>query len=72
MHEPDPFGVVLTGPRFGRILARMSTITTKDGAQLYYRRSLLVGGATAALAAMGGCLVDAASKPAITVHKSPT
>ena len=36
------------------------------------RRSLLVGGVTAALAAMGGRLVDGAAKPTITVHKSPT
>jgi hypothetical protein len=36
------------------------------------RRSILVGGATLALAAVAGRLGAAASKPAITVHKSPT
>jgi len=37
MHERDASGVALTGLRFGRILGRMGTITTKDGAQLHYK-----------------------------------
>ncbi|HEY7433667.1 MAG TPA: hypothetical protein VIE41_00890 [Methylomirabilota bacterium] len=39
--------------------------------ELLARRRLLVGGVTLALAA-GGRLADAAAKPTIAVHKSPT
>ena len=66
----------LTKRRFGPILERMSTITTKDGPQgmsrSLGRRSLLVGGLTLALATAGARLAHAAAKPTITVHKSPT
>jgi non-heme chloroperoxidase len=37
MHEEDTFGSGLTRPRFGRILADMSTIAAKDGTQIYYK-----------------------------------
>jgi non-heme chloroperoxidase len=37
MHEEDTFGSGLTRPRFGRILAGMSTIAAKDGTQIYYK-----------------------------------
>jgi hypothetical protein len=36
------------------------------------RRGVLIGGVTVALAAAAGRLIDAADKPTITVHKSPT
>jgi hypothetical protein len=69
----------LTERRFGLILGRMGTITTKDGTRIYEgmseflaRRGLLIGGVTAVLAAAAGRLVGAAEKPTITVHKSPT
>ncbi len=82
MHEQDAFGVTLTGPRFGRILGRMSTITTFSETDALVegdqgmsaplaRRGLLAGGVTLLLVA-GARLVGGAAKPTITVHKSPT
>ncbi len=51
----------------------MSTITTKDGTEIYHARlGLLIGAVTVALAAAGARLAGAAAKPTITVHKSPT
>ena len=62
----------MTRSRFGLILERMSTVTTAVGKGILARRSVLVGGVTLALAAAGVRLGSAASKPTITVHKSPT
>ena len=62
----------------------MSTITTKDGpadlpqglgqramSEPLTRRGVLIGALTLVVAAAGGRL-DAAAKPSIAVHKSPT
>lgn len=60
----------------------MSTITTKggiricdrdwDGGSPIARRGVLIGSLALALTAMGGRPVWGATKPTVSVHKSPT
>ncbi|HEX7784778.1 MAG TPA: hypothetical protein VF653_01030 [Methylomirabilota bacterium] len=49
----------------------MSTVET-DTRSVLNRRRLLVGGLTLAVAVLGGRPARGASKPTISVHKSPT